>query len=114
MRCLLEERHFNETEWPTLIQEVTFTCNSYVNASTGCSPHEVMYGALLRSKADVIFPLRRPRDFPNISSFCKHAEEARLEVAQRVYNNLQDSRQTMDINYNRGTKSSDIGPGDWV
>ena len=49
MRCLLEERHFNETDWPTLVQEVTYTCNSYFNASTGCSPHEVMYGSPLRS-----------------------------------------------------------------
>ena len=64
MRCLLEERHFKETDWPTLVQEVTYTCNSYFNASTGCSPHEVMYGGPLRSKADVIFPFSRPRDFP--------------------------------------------------
>ena len=83
MRCLLEERQFNETDWPTLVKEVTYTCNSYFNASTGCSPHEVMYVGPLRSKAHVIFPSSRPRDFPSIQSFCKHTDEARHEVAER-------------------------------
>ena len=39
LRCLLEKRNIGETGWPSLVQEVTFACNSYVNSSTGYSPN---------------------------------------------------------------------------
>ena len=114
MRCLLAERRIAETDWPALVQEVTFICNAYGNASTGYSPQEVMYGAPLRSKADCIFPCSKPSNFTDIHSYCKHAEEARIELAERVRENLLSSQRRMETNYNRGTKSYDIESGDWV
>ena len=50
----MEERHIEETDWPALLQEATFVCNSYVDASTGYSPNEVMYSARLRCNADAV------------------------------------------------------------
>ena len=60
LRCLLEERNIGETDWPSLVQEVTFACNSYVNSSTGYSPNEIMYASSLRTRADAIFPGIKP------------------------------------------------------
>ena len=39
MRCLLDEREISVSNWPILVDEVTFTMNSLVNTSTGFSPH---------------------------------------------------------------------------
>ena len=114
MRCLLAERRISETDWPALVQEVTFTCNSYINVSTGYSPHEVMHGARLRSKADCVFPVERPSDFSDVQSYCQHAEEARKMIDRNVWENILGSQQRMERNYNQGTKNSEIESGDWV
>ena len=114
MRCLLAERRISETDWPTLVQEVTFTCNSYINASTGYSPHEVMHGARLRSKADCVFPVERPSDFSDVQSYCQHAEEARKMIDRNVWENILGSQQRMERNYIQGTKNSEIESSDWV
>ena len=111
---LAEERYISVTDWPTLVQEATFACNSYVNASTGYSPHEVMYASQLRTKADAIFPFNRPSDFRDIESYCRHAEEARKEIDKVVHENIVDSQQRMERNYNRGAKVCDIQSGDLV
>ena len=114
LRCLLEERNIGETDWPSLVQEVTFACNSYVNASTGYSPNEIMYAASLRTKADAIFPGIKPISFKDIQSYCEHVEEARKVVHERVHENVMNSQRRMEKNYNRGTKDSEVDSGDWV
>ena len=43
--CLLEDGHIEKTNWPALLQEITFACNGLPNASTGFSPHHLMFGA---------------------------------------------------------------------
>ena len=114
MRCLLEERHIEETDWPALLQEVMFVCNSYVNASTGYSPNEVMYSARLRCKADAVFPFREQKDFTNIQSYCNHAEKSRKEVIDKIHQSIMNSQRRMERNYNRGSKTSNVESGDWV
>ena len=54
MRCMLEERKIEKTDWPSLVNEVTFQCNAMVNSSTGYSPNEVMFGLELRSGLDLL------------------------------------------------------------
>ena len=88
MCCLLEERHVDVTDWPALIQEVTFVCNSYVNAGTGYSPHETMYGATLRSRADTVFPFVKQNVFTDIKDYCSQAEKAREELIEMVRENI--------------------------
>ena len=105
MRCMLEERHINETDWVTLVQEVTFSCISYTNASTSNSPHEVMYGVHLRSRVDAIFPYNRSIDFPDLQTYYRHAEEARKEVNAKVNDNMLNSQQSMEIIFIRRARS---------
>ena len=57
LRCMLEERHITQTHWPSLLQEITFVSNSLPNASTGLSPHEIMFGSQLRLPLDKWLPL---------------------------------------------------------
>ena len=52
MRCLLEDRKMLQGDWPHVLAEVTFTCNSLKSSSTGRSPHEIFYGEELRSSLD--------------------------------------------------------------
>ena len=114
MRCLLEERYVEETGWPTLLQEVTFVCNSNVNASTGYSPNEVMYSVRLRCKADAVFPFREQINFTNIQSYCNHGEKSRKEVTDKVHQSITNSQRRMERNYNRGSKTGNVESGDWV
>ena len=108
MRCLLVERHINETDWVTLVQEVTIPCISYTNANTSYSSHEVMYGVHLRLRVDTIFPYNRPIDFPDLQTYCRYAEEARKEVNAKVNDNMLNSQQSMELIFIRRAKSCQI------
>ena len=71
MRCCLEERKISQTNWPKLTQEISFICNSQINASTKCTPHEVMFGEKLRSKVDVILPQNEHASYDDPASFIR-------------------------------------------
>ena len=43
MRCCLGERKILTTDWPKLAQEMSFICNSQINASTKYTPQEIMF-----------------------------------------------------------------------
>ena len=73
--CLLEERRIeksNKTNWPVLLQEVTFVCNTLSNSSTGFSPHHLMYGTPLRT--------------PVIHGLTSITEKACLQTIQSIRN----------------------------
>ena len=77
--CLLQDRQVKETDWHTLVQEVTFNCNSQINASTGVSPHEVMYGVRLRKRSDAVLPDSDANNFDDIRTSCAQSKHARRE-----------------------------------
>ena len=56
MRCCLGEKKILTTDWPKLAQEISFICNSQINASTKYTPQEIMFGEKFRSKVDTIIP----------------------------------------------------------
>ena len=55
LRCLLEERNIGEAGWPSLAQEVTFACISYVNSSMGYS-HVKLCTRVLYGPGRTLFP----------------------------------------------------------
>ena len=54
MRCLLEERQLPKSGWPSLLPEVQFTCNYLRNQSTGLSPHQLVFGRILRGPLEAL------------------------------------------------------------
>ena len=70
---------------PCFCKEVILVCNSHVNASTGYSPHEVMYAARLKSEADTVLPPSKQNVFTDIQDYCNQAEGARKEIIENVH-----------------------------
>ena len=114
MRCLLEERGITSTDWPKLTQEITFICNSQVNASTRCTPQEIMYGERLRRKIDAIIPSTEHACFEDPVSYCEAATPRNLELQERVAKNIEVAQDKMKTAYDKKTKPSNIQSGDWV
>ena len=50
MRCLLLEHP--QSNWTDLLPMVEFAINGSFQASSGCTPHEVVFGTRLRSPVD--------------------------------------------------------------
>ena len=68
------------TDWPKLLQEITFIHNVQVNASTGISLNEVMFGTRLRTKVDAALPLAEAENVTNPTEYCETAREEQLNV----------------------------------
>ena len=73
LRCILDDRQITETHCPSLHQEVTFTLNSLPNASTGLSPHEVMYGTQLILALERWLPLQQCNKFVEVQDYADRA-----------------------------------------
>ena len=108
MRCLLQDRRVKETDWHTLVQEVTFNCNSQINVSTGVSPHEVMYGVRLRTRSDAVLPYSDAKNFDDIPTYCAQSKHVRKGIIDGVTEKVTLAQERMKRNYNRGTKETEV------
>ena len=52
LRCFLEDRNLDRTNWPSVLQEVAFNINSVRSSSTGFTPQGLMFGANIKSAID--------------------------------------------------------------
>ena len=71
MQCQLAEKGICRTDWPKLLQEITFIHNAQINASTGVTPNEVMFGTRLRTKVDAALPLAETENVTNPREYWK-------------------------------------------
>ena len=103
MRCLLEERQLPKSGWPSLLPEVQFTCNDLGNQSTRLSPHQLVFGRILR------FPLE---------ALLRNNTNANVDTTQREYfAQLSETRvklqeialQNSDASANAARKATDRG-----
>ena len=114
MRCCLGERKILTTDWPKLAQEISFICNSQINASTKYTPQEVMFGEKLRSKVDTIIPQAGHSTYDNPSSYIEAACPNNLELNEIVSKNIDHAQSKMKATYDKKSRASTIGTGDWV
>ena len=97
MRCILEERHISSTNWPKLTQEIAFICNSQVNASSGFTPQEIMFGEKLRLKIDTIIPSDKHTSYPDTGSYCEALKFKNIELQDRVAHNIGNAQERMKM-----------------
>ena len=114
MHCFLEERRISRTHWPRLTQEISFICNSQINASTKCSPHEVMFGEKLRGKVDAVIPYAEHTSYDDPTSYCEAVSPRNVELYDRIAENIDRAQKKMKTAYDRKTSPSDVQSGDWV
>ena len=113
MGCLLLERDIPKTEWPRLLSEVSFTCNTLVNASTGLCPQELMYGNRLRGPIDAM--LENNDAMGNLDEHDTVSELKRIQAELRevALNNSKEAKERIKSAYDKG-KDSSITEGDRV
>ena len=101
------------TDWPKLLQEIIYIHNAQINASTGFTPNEVMFGTRMRTKVDAALPLAETKNVTNPMEYCETARERNNLMYERVAGNTDMPRDKMK-NYDHGSKVSDISHGDWA
>ena len=85
-----------------------------INASTGFSPQEIMYGVRLRTRADAVFPHSEEVNFSDVPSYCACSKQSREGISQSVVENIEYSQELMRRIYDRGSKETDVKSRDWV
>lgn len=100
--------------WMEVLHSVTFSFNQSVNASTGYSPHEIVFGHRPH------FPLTavKPTDFDTIpvdarTYVRKHAEKLNI-IRTEVRNNVIKSQENMLTRANENTNPLQAVSGDYV
>ena len=113
MRCLLAERALRKTDWPLLLNEVSFVCNSLKNSSTGRSPHEVFYGEELRNSLDLDLGYG-VKEAVTSEEHYQELKEKRDQLKEIARKNVETACANSKRFYDRGKIDSDIGSGDQV
>ena len=100
--------------WIEVLPSITFSFNQSVNATTGYSPHEIVFGQRPH------FPLTaaKPTDFDTIpldarTYVQKHAEKLGI-IRTEVRNNVMKSQETMLARANAKINPLNATPGDYV
>lgn len=100
--------------WIEVLSSVTFSFNQSVNASTGYSPHEIVFGHRPH------FPLTavKPTDFDTLpvdarTYVRKHAEKLNI-IRTEVKMNVLKSQENMLARANENTNPLQAAPGDYV
>ena len=85
LRCIFEDRQIADTHWPKLLQEITFILNSLPNASTGFSPHEVMYGTQLRLPLVKWLPFQQCGEYVEVEDYVDRACQRTMRNSGKKY-----------------------------
>ena len=94
LRCIFEDRQIADTHWPKLLQEITFILNSLPNASTGFSPHEVMYGTQLRLPLVKWLPFQQCGEYVEVEDYVDRACQRNEKLWKEVQRKTEKSKTT--------------------
>ena len=100
--------------WDEFVPGTVFAINSAVNASSGYSPYEVVFGCRPR------FPLASTAQEslkpvpPNYQSYLHRLTERLKTIRQHVEENISQSQQRMEERTNRNVNVLALQPGDYV
>lgn len=118
MRCLLQEKKIEQSHWPSLLTEVSFTMNSMTNATTKVAPQELFFGNKLRSPTEAqicIDKLERiDSDDQKVSDLVKDISMKIHDFSEIAKKTADEAHLRMKVQYDKGTKESTVVPGDYV
>ncbi|KAI6655322.1 hypothetical protein LOD99_2157 [Oopsacas minuta] len=113
MLCLLADRKLRKTEWPLLLNEVSFTCNSLRNSSTGLSPNEIFYSEKLRNSLDLNIGYSVNEGVTS-EEYYEQLRDRRNRLEEIGRENAEEAYRRTKLFYDRGKVDSDIGEDDQV
>lgn len=96
----------SQTDWVEFLPFVENAHNNLVNASTGKTPNEILFGRNTRNALDVSLAT----DVPAAEDFSKNRENIRIEAAEAI----QFAQAQMKYNYDKHHKPIDIPIGSFV
>lgn len=108
----IEAKH--QAQWPAQLPALLQAFNNTTHASTGMTPHYVVFGRHARLPVDMLHEVAPPQQRDDLDGWVKGHHQALLQAYATVRNNVERRNNWNEENYNRNARSLPLLPGERV
>lgn len=104
----------SQTQWPSLLPALLQAYNNTTHASTGMTPHYVVFGRHARLPVDMLHDVAPPQSRGDLDGWVQSHHQTLLHAYATVRNNVERRVQWNQDHYNRNAQTLPLLPGERV
>lgn len=110
--CTIETQSW--AQWPSRLPALLQAYNNTTHASTGMTPHYVVFGRHARLPVDMLYEVAPPQCRDSLEGWVQSHHQTLLQAYASVRNNAERRNHWNQRHYNRNTRTLPLLPGERV